>query len=297
MKLYTFESNQQRRLGAEWEGQLIDLPTAYQAYLSSHTPRPGLPRALPGEMLSFVRFGSAALEAARETIAFIKKRPAVPVGEQLLYPFETVKLLAPIQRPGKIICLDIMDSEAGTTAEPFFSAKFSSAIAGPGEAIIHPRSVEHLDCDSRVTVIIGKRMKQTPPNEVTDFIFGYTILHDVCARGSEAKANQFFLSKNFDTFCPLGPCLVTSDEAMDVKAGRIRTRVNEATVPERNTSDIMSPLLEKLSFLSSIMTLEPGDVVAGGGPKRSTPFLRPGDRIVTEIDGIGRLENSVAAPQ
>ena len=140
MKLYTFEIGGERRIGAESDGQLIDLATAYNALLGSQGPKSGGLRAIPTEMLSFIRLGGLAFEAAAETIAFLKKRPAVPVGEQLVYPFDAIKIVAPILRPGKILCSGINyrghkeeNPNAKMPDEPFFFSKLPSAVIGPGE--------------------------------------------------------------------------------------------------------------------------------------------------------------------
>src|SRR5687768_10817262 len=110
MKLYTFELGQQRRLGAEWQGQLVDLAVAYEAATALQPPQPNRLRAFPADMLTFLRIGAPAIEAAVEAMAFVKKRRAAPVGEQILYPIDAVNLRAPILRPGKIICCELNDN-------------------------------------------------------------------------------------------------------------------------------------------------------------------------------------------
>ena len=134
-----------------------------------------------------------------------------------------------------------------------------------------------------------------------DCIAGYTILHDVSARDVQFKDNQITLGKNFDTFCPMGPCLVTTDEMTDPGHVRLRSLLNGKVMQDGSTSDWVFPLPVLLSRLSQVMTLEPGDVVSTGTPagvgafQKPPLFLKPGDRVRLEIEGIGALENPVEA--
>jgi 2-keto-4-pentenoate hydratase/2-oxohepta-3-ene-1,7-dioic acid hydratase in catechol pathway len=143
-------------------------------------------------------------------------------------------------------------------------------------------------------------MRHTPEKEVMGSIAGYTILHDVSARDVQFKDNQITLGKNFDTFAPMGPCLVTADELPNPENLRLRTLLNGQVMQDGSTRDWVFPLPKLLSVLSQVMTLEPGDVVSTGTPAgvgafRKPPiFLKPGDRVVMEIEGVGRLENPVA---
>lgn len=306
MKLYTFEIGQQRRLGLEWAGQLIDINVAYDLF-SNSLAAPPLLRVLPPEMNSFVRLGTVAIEAAQQVLAFVKKRPATPVGAQMLYPFDSVLIRAPL-RPGKILCSGINyrghkeeNPEATMPEEPFFFSKLPSAVIGPGEPIVKPARTEQLDYEVEFAVVIGKRMKSVPEAEVMSCIFGYTVLHDVSARDVQFKDNQITLGKNFDTFCPLGPCIVTADELTEPGKVALRSTLNGKTMQNGTTADWIFSLPRLLSFLSDVMTLEPGDVVSTGTPagvgifQKPPVFMRPGDVVSVEAEGIGRLENPVVA--
>jgi 2,4-didehydro-3-deoxy-L-rhamnonate hydrolase len=303
MKLYTFETEGRTRLGAECHGQLIDLAAAHGAMMAA---RGKSGRVLPPQMLEFIRAGEAAMRAAREVLAFMAKRPAVPVGERLAYAFEEVKLLAPIPRPGKILCSGInyrshKDENPNATipTEPFFFSKLPSCVVGPGHSIIKPAQTNQLDCEVEFAVVIGRTMKFAPEETVMDAIAGYTILHDVSARDVQFKDNQITLGKNFDTFCPLGPCIVTRDELPDPPHVKLRSQVNGKTMQDGSTADWIFSLPRLLSFLSGVMTLEPGDVVSTGTPagvgvfRKPQVFLKPGDVVRLEIEGIGVLENPV----
>jgi 2-keto-4-pentenoate hydratase/2-oxohepta-3-ene-1,7-dioic acid hydratase in catechol pathway len=306
MKLYTFEIARQRRLGLEWDRQLIDLSAAYEVHAASLAAPPML-RVLPPDMASFIRLGTLALDAAQKVLAFVKKRPALPVGTQILYPFEAVAIQAPL-RPGKILCSGLNyrgrqeeNPAANLPEEPFFFSKLPSAVIGPGAAIVKPARQEQLDYEVELAVVIGKRMKAAPETAAMEHVFGYTILNDVSAREVQFKDHQITLGKNFDTFCPLGPCVVTADELTNPAAVRLRSILNGRVMQDSSTADWLFSLPRLLSFLSSVMTLEPGDVVSTGTPagagvfQKPPVFMKAGDAVVLEAEGIGRLENPVVA--
>jgi 2,4-didehydro-3-deoxy-L-rhamnonate hydrolase len=310
MKLYTFEVERRPLLGAECNRQLVDLSAAHAALVAVRGQQPGPTRVLPPDMLQFLRRGGPAMQAARDTLAFMAKRPAVPVGERLTYAFEEVKILAPIPRPGKILCSGINyrghkeeNPDAQMPTDPFFFSKLPSAVIGPGEPIVKPRQTAQLDYEVEFAVVLGRRMKAAAESEVMDGIAGYTILHDVSARDVQFKDNQITLGKNFDTFCPLGPCLVTADELPNPGNVKLRSVLNGKVMQDGSTADWVFPLPKLLSFLSGIMTLEPGDVVSTGTPagvgvfRKPPVFLKRGDVVRLEIEGIGALENRVEEPK
>ncbi|MCI0747975.1 MAG: fumarylacetoacetate hydrolase family protein [Verrucomicrobia subdivision 3 bacterium] len=306
MKLYTFEVEGRRWIGAGSDGQLINLVAAYMVMTGIHATKPAAPHRLPTDMLEFLRLGEPALEAARDVIKFIARRPVVPVGERLTYAHEEVKILAPLPRPGKILCSGINyrghkaeNPDAKMPSEPFFFSKLPSSVIGPGEPIIKPSQTEQLDYEVEFAVVIGRAMKRAPESAVMDCIAGYTILHDVSARDVQFKDSQITLGKNFDTFCPLGPCIVTKDELPQPAKVRLRSFVNGKLMQDGNTADWVFSLPKLLSFLSGIMTLEAGDIVSTGTPagvgvfRKPPVFLKPGDVVRLEAEGIGVLENPV----
>jgi 2,4-diketo-3-deoxy-L-fuconate hydrolase len=294
MRLYTFEVNGQQRIGAEADNRLIDLRIASSANDAS--------AGRFTTMLSMLRGGEAAMNAAREAVNFALNHP----GEYLSYDFDEVKLLAPLPRPGKILCSGINyashkeeNPSAKMPEEPFFFSKLPSAVIGPGAPIVIPKRSKQVDYEVEFAVVIGKTMCHTPESRVMDCVAGYTILHDVSARDIQFKENQITLGKNFDTFSPIGPCLVTQDEIPAPGNCRLRTLLNGRVMQDGSTSEWLFPLPALLSFLSEVMTLEPGDVVSTGTPagvgffRNPQVFLKPGDRVILEIEGIGKLENPV----
>ena len=308
MRLYSFELSGRRSIGAEGGGQLIDLPGAYAALLAARGSGAGPLRGLPGDMLSFIQLGEPALAAARDALVFMAKRPALPVGARAAFLFEEVRLLAPIPRPGKILCSGLNyrshveeNPNAKFLEDPRFFAKMPSVVIGPGHPIRHPGEKFQVDCEVELAVVLGRTAFRLTQADALSHVIGYTILHDVSARFIQFKDNNETMGKNFDTFCPMGPCLVTADEIPEPGRLRLSLRVNDDLLQDRSNDDWIFPLPRMLEWLSSAMTLEPGDVLSTGTPcgigcfRKPQRFLKPGDVCRLEIEGIGVLENPVIA--
>jgi 2,4-diketo-3-deoxy-L-fuconate hydrolase len=285
MRLYTFTTEGQPHLGAEQSpsGELVHLHA--------------IDAAIPDSLLEFIRGGPEVHRLARQVMM---------ASPSSVYQLADVSLAAPLARPGKILCSGINyrshqleNPQAVMPDEPFFFAKMPSTVIGPGSPILHPPFAGQIDYEIELAVVIGRSMTFVPEPEVMSHLFGYTILNDVSCREVQFKAQQITLGKNFDTFCPLGPCVVTTDELTDPGRIRLRTYLNGELMQDGSTADWIFNLPKLLSFLSRVMTLEPGDVVSTGTPAgvglfRHPPrFLQPGDRVRLEADGIGILENPV----
>jgi 2-keto-4-pentenoate hydratase/2-oxohepta-3-ene-1,7-dioic acid hydratase in catechol pathway len=272
MRLYTFEANQGRRIGVESQGQLVDLPVAHAAMLAARGAKSGSVLALPADMASLVGLGEPALAAIRDTVAFMARRPALPVGERGSYLFDEVKVLAPIPRPGKILCSGLNyrshveeNPNAKFLDDPRFFAKTPNTVIGPGEPIHHPGERYQVDYEVELAVVIGCTMPRgTPAERVMEHVFGYAILHDVSSRYIQFKDNNEVMGKNFDTFCPIGPCLVTADEIPDPSKLRLRTLLNGRVMQDGSNAEWCFPLPRLLAWLSQAMTLDPGDLVSTG---------------------------------
>jgi len=309
MKLCTFEVETRRSVGVAVGGQMIDLSAAYAAMITARGLKDAAPKGLPADMLPFLRLGGAALEAARDAVAFMAKRPALPVGERAFYLLDEIKLLAPIPRPGKILCSGLNyrshvqeNPNAKFLDDPRFFAKTPNTVIGPGDPIRHPGEKYQVDYEVELAVVIGRAMpRATPAERVMEHVFGYTILHDVSSRYIQFKDNNEVMGKNFDTFCPIGPCMVTADEIPDPSKLRLRSLLNGQVMQDGTNADWCFPLPRLLAWLSQAMTLEPGDLVSTGTPagigwfRKPQVFLKPGDVVRLEIDGIGVLENPVVA--
>lgn len=211
---------------------------------------------------------------------------------------------APLTSPQKIcgIGLNYLDhcreSNLEPPKNPILFAKYPSAIVGPGDEIRWSRSLsEKIDWEAELGVVIGQEASNVPKDKALDFVAGYVCANDVSARDLQRSDGQFVRSKSIDTFCPLGPWLVTADEVPDPQRLRIRCRVNGETKQDSTTANMVFGVAELISYLSHAFTFQPGDVIltgtpAGVGAWRNPPqFLRDGDRVEVEIEAIGVLSN------
>ena len=205
-----------------------------------------------------------------------------------------VKLLAPVV-PSKIVCIGknyaAHAAEIGEEVpdEPLIFLKPSTAIVGPGEAIVLPWQSEHVDLECELTIVIGKITKNIEQEDVDAHIWGYTIANDVTARDLQFEDGQWARSKGFDTFCPLGPWIETD---FDVESATLESRINGEVIQHADTTDMVFNVREIVSHVSKNMTLLPGDIILTGSPAGITP-VKNGDVIECEIEGIGTLINPV----
>ena len=224
-----------------------------------------------------------------------------------------VQLAAPIPRPRKnIMCLGwnyaehaketalIRGQEAKAPEYPVIFTKAPTTVNSPyGNIIIDPQVSEEIDWEVELAVIIGNGGKNIPEEDALSHVFGYTVLNDVTARDLQSRHKQFFKGKSIDGYCPMGPWIVTADEIKDPQQLVVRLRVNGITKQEGNTSMMIFPIRTIIAILSKGMTLEPGDIIATGTPSgvgfvRNPPeFLKAGDVMETEVEGIGALKNVV----
>jgi 2,4-diketo-3-deoxy-L-fuconate hydrolase len=222
-------------------------------------------------------------------------------------PVAAPTLLAPI-RPGKILCSGVnyashADENPNATMpeEPFFFSKLPSAVIGPGQPIRIPRATTLTDYEVELAMVVGVRGYRIPEERALEHVFGWTILHDVSARDVQFKDAQITLGKNPDTFSPLGPEIVTSDELGDWSTLRVSTTLNGRVLQDSATSEMLFSPARLLAFITDLITLEPGDVVTTGTPAgvgffRDPPvYLAPGDTVTVSVDRIGDLTNPVEA--
>ena len=205
-----------------------------------------------------------------------------------------VRLLTPVQ-PSKIICIGLNYAkhieELGHTLheEPVIFLKPLTTLVGPGDEIILPKMSQQVEYEAELVVVIGKTLKEIPEDQVFDSIFGYTCGNDVTARDLQRKDGQWTRSKGFDTFCPIGPSIVT--DLNPNKVG-IRSILNEEVRQSSNTEYFIHAIPKLVSYISQIMTLYPGDVIMTGTPEGVGP-MNSRDNIVIQIKGIGELHNTV----
>jgi 2-keto-4-pentenoate hydratase/2-oxohepta-3-ene-1,7-dioic acid hydratase in catechol pathway len=258
-------------------------------------------KQLPQRLEDFVALGENALKTAED---LLKKANEDDV-ESVSASISAVSLLAPIAFPPKIICLGLnyVDHAAETNAavpdEPVIFMKPHTTIIGPNENIIKPNFVKRLDYEGELAIVMDKKAKNIPISEAKKYIFGYTILNDVSARDFQFKDKQWTRGKSFDTFAPTGPCITTTNQLRDTDNLAIRTWVNGELRQNSSTKNMAFSVSEIVYHLSRVMTLEPCDIIATGTPAgvgfvmKPPKYLRHGDVVRIEIEGIGVLENTV----
>lgn len=215
------------------------------------------------------------------------------------------KLLPPIPNPSKIICLAFnyidhaKEQNLIPPDEPAIIIKPRTTLNGATSDIICPSFVSKLDYEIELALIIGSNCKNISEKEAKEVVFGYMILNDASARDVQAKDKQFTRAKGFDTFAPCGPWITTADEIPDPQNLKMITKVNGVVRQNSSTSDMFLNVYSVVSMLSRVMTLEKGDIISTGTPagvmlnKPDAVFLKEGDKIEMEIDGLGKLENTV----
>jgi 2-keto-4-pentenoate hydratase/2-oxohepta-3-ene-1,7-dioic acid hydratase in catechol pathway len=248
-------------------------------------------------MTELIAGGAAAVATLRDSIA----DGAIPDRGR---PLDEADLLAPLPRPGKIVAIgrNYRDHAAEEGVEPppapLIFAKWPTAVVGSGaEVRWDPELSRQVDYEAELAVVIGTRARRVAPAVALDHVLGYTCLNDVSARDIQFGDGQWVRGKSLDTFCPMGPVLVTADEIGDPQDLAISCTVGDERVQDARTSAMYFGIAEIISYCSHSFTLEPGDVIATGTPGgvgvfRDPPrFLQDGDRVVVEIERIGRLEN------
>ena len=221
---------------------------------------------------------------------------------------EEVALLAPIPKPGKVICVgrNYAEHAAETGSDvpdrPQLFAKFANAIVGPNDDVIHPPITEALDYEAELVAVIGRRASQISEARALDVVLGYTCGNDISARDLQFGDAQWFRGKSLDTFAPMGPWIVTADEVPDPQSLAIRCTVNDETRQDDTTANMVFSVAQIIAFVTEAITLEPGDVIFTGTPPGvgfgmdPKQYLAVGDHVRVEIDGIGTLEHHIVAP-
>lgn len=280
MKLLSFKHNGQIQIGALLGEQIV--PAGAD---------------LPGNMLDFLAAGEPARQALQKLIDAGGKR----------LPLSDVQLLAPIPRPGKLlgVGLNYADHIGETGMEkpeyPTFFTKQSTCVIADGDAIHVPPVSDKVDYEGELAFVIGKRCKQVPVEQAHDVIAGYTICNDVTVRDWQQRTPTWTLGKSFDTHGPLGPWLVTADEIADPHNLSLKTWVDDELRQNGNTREMIFNCYELIAYLTQVMTLEPGDVISTGTPAgvgvkmKPRGYLKPGQTVRIEIEGIGALSNPVLA--
>ncbi len=223
----------------------------------------------------------------------------IPFGDfrrlEATIPLETVRILAPVQ-PSKIICVGrnyvahAKEHQAEVPEYPLLFLKPPTSVISPGDVIILPPQSQQVEHEAELAIVIGKTGRWIPPEQATSIIFGYTIANDITARDLQMRDGQWTRSKGFDTFCPLGPWIETEFDPADAV---ITCYVNDDMRQMASTRDMVFSVRQLITFITSIMTLLPGDVILTGTPAGVGPLF-PGDIVKVTIEGLGTLQNPVA---
>jgi 2,4-diketo-3-deoxy-L-fuconate hydrolase len=217
-----------------------------------------------------------------------------------------VQLTAPVQRPGKILCIGLnyrdhaLETGQAIPERPIVFTKFANSVIGPGELIRVPRVAGDVDYEAELGVVIGTRCHDVPVDQALGSVAGYVCLNDVSSRKLQFETSQWTRGKAIDTFLPMGPWMLTADEVSDPQSLTIRCSVNGEVRQDSSTKEMIFGVAELVSFLSQTMTLEAGDIIATGTPPGVGMALDPprwlgsGDVVTVEIEGLGTLENTVS---
>jgi acylpyruvate hydrolase len=324
---YALKDETTVRIGAvvELVGRLhlIDIAAAHMSMSFENAARP-----LPNDMRQLLELGDAALDRARAALncaISVLSDDAAAMSEyksaRLLVTMDEVRLLAPVPRPGKIIMVGSNYKshvgEAGDVAKnlpparsekhnwPAAFSKFPSVVVGHGHPVPYPPHTKQLDYEAELCVVIGKRCRDVSESDAADVIAGYTIANDISLRDiqfAEMRRGLILIGKNSDASSPMGPYLVTKDDIPDPQNLQIKCWVNGELRQNDNTANMTFSVRQLVSYFSRV-TLEPGDLIATGTPAGVGIFWKPpeaallriGDRIDIEIEGIGRLSNTIVA--
>lgn len=211
--------------------------------------------------------------------------------------------------PGKIICVGmnykshVEEQDGRFPPKPVLFAKASSCIIKDGEDIVYPEEVKQLDYEVELAAVIGKKAKNIKAGDAAEYIYGYTVFNDITARDLQKSEGQWYRAKSFDTFGPMGPVIVKQAELGDPQDINLRSYVNGELRQDGNTSDMIFGVYEIISYISRSISLYPGDLVSTGTPSgvgvfsEGNKLLKPGDEVICEIDGIGRITNNVLNKQ
>ena len=296
MKVVTYEYEGTQKFGALIENGIVDLTSLF------------------GSSLRFLELGPLGVEAAKGVVKFATEK-----GEGIFSP-EDVRLNAPIPKPRKVLCLagnyaeHIREGgeeapEKLTSTPRVFMKPPSTTVIGPEDAIVLPRNANKIDWECEIAAVIGRKARFVSAEEGLDYVAGYTVMNDVSERELKFDTNRvprdgdkwfdWLNGKWFDTFAPQGPCIALKDEIPDPQGLGIRLRVNGETKQDANTGQMIFSIAELVAWASTLITLEPGDLISTGTPSgvgsASGTFLKPGDLIESEVEGIGTLRNRVEA--
>ena len=264
----------------------------------------------PCTFLDWLDLDAVGMREARLVLGrLVEDEPGLEAmrATRTVMPLDRIRLVSPVPRPGKLICIGLnyrdhaRESGMAIPERPVVFSKFTTSVIGPDQPVLLPAISTQVDYEAELAVVIGRKARRVPKERALDHVLGYTNFNDVSARDLQFADSQWQRGKSCDTFAPMGPFLVTADEVPDPHRLGIRLRLNGRTLQDSNTDQLIFGVPELVAFLSESITLEPGDVIATGTPPgvgfaRKPPiYLKDGDVMEVEIDGLGVLRNTVRA--
>lgn len=307
MRLVTFRYEGNQRIGARVDHRIIDLNVACEEMLKSK----GQLRAkqiaqayVPADMVEFLQGGEESMAMAKEAVDFAL-HSGTHFPRNVVLPVSKVRMEAPVQNPGKMICVGhnyrehILEMKRELPSYPVLFSKFSNAIIGPEDEIPYYPFSEQMDYEAEFAFVIGKIARNVPQEKALDYVAGYTIVNDVSYRDLQKRTLQWLQGKTVEGSAPMGPWIKTRDELTDPSGLEVVLTVNGEERQRSNTANLVFTVPYLVEFLSGLMTLEPGDVILTGTPggvgaaRDPQAFLQDDDVVRIEIDDVGVLENRV----
>jgi acylpyruvate hydrolase len=314
MKLITFaEPHADARRTSSWrcgvllpgDAEILDLAAAFAVPGDAGSDRG------PDEYHDWFDLDGPWFARARRALEVVVAEPsrrATLRASGVVRMLADVAVLAPVPRPGKIVCVGLnyrdhaREAKMEVPASPIIFAKFATAVIGPGQPIVLPATSDKVDYEAELGVVIGRRCLHVSTADAASMVAGFVNANDVSARDFQKIDGQWVRAKSCDSFAPMGPALVTADEVPDPGALDICLRVNGEVRQHSNTREFVFGVADLIAFLTETITLEPGDVVLTGTPpgvgfaRRPPVYLAPGDRVEVTIAGLGTLSNPVVGP-
>jgi 2-keto-4-pentenoate hydratase/2-oxohepta-3-ene-1,7-dioic acid hydratase in catechol pathway len=314
MRFVTFSRKNEQRLGLMGpQDQIIDLAEVNRRYLKNGNA------SYLTSMQAFIEAGSKAIQVARQAEKYVAakniadQKKLAAVGA--LLRANQAKIIAPVPAPRKnVVMLGINYREhvdEGARARsleikypdyPVFFTKPATSVIGQFGKVVNHKITEKLDWEVELAVVIGRRGRDIPKEKAYDYVFGYTVCLDMTARELQRQHGQWFKGKSLDTFCPMGPWIVHKSALKDPQQVQLICRVNGEVMQDGNTRDMIFDIPTTIESLSQGLTLEPGDMISTGTPSgvgfaRVPPvYLKPGDTVEGEVEGIGVLQVEIVAP-
>lgn len=305
MRLVTFMQQDRPKIGAILEEKyVVDLNAGSLSLERFGKKTAASQKDFADDMRQFLESGERAFKITRNVLDFARSQlAALPYW---ILPLQDVRLTAPIPNPSKVVAIGqnyrdhCLEQHAPIPERPIIFAKFPTAVIGQHESITwNPDLTQQVDYEAELAVVIGKRAKNVPQAKAYDYIAGYMNANDVSARDLQFGDKQWVRGKSLDTFCPLGPYLVTQDDVPDPHNLKIRAMLNGNVMQDSNTNNLIFNVPYLLEFITKAFTLLPGDIVLTGTPhgvgvfRDPQIFMKPGDTITIEIEHLGTLTNPV----